>query len=202
MKKTGNQIHSKVVVLPLDNIDTDQIIPARFLKTVSKDGFGQWLFADWRFDQNNIPNPDFILNQSEAIGTEILMAGENFGCGSSREHAPWALKDFGFNAIIARSFADIFRNNAIKNGILPLALPADDHSLILDTLQEIPGGKITIHIGRQEIILPTGIHIPFQMDPYSKKAILEGVNEFDYLLSHQDQITAFEMRISSSITGG
>jgi len=187
-----NKIASTAVIMNKNNIDTDQIIPARFLKTIDKQGLGSNLFADWRYDEHGKPHEDFVLNQPEAKASRILLTGENFGCGSSREHAPWALKAFGFNAIIAISFADIFKINAVKNGLLPIQVPRTMHETIVETLEEIEKGEIKINLAKQTILLPTGLQFDFDIDNFSKKILMDGTDELDYLLTFRDEIIAFE----------
>jgi 3-isopropylmalate/(R)-2-methylmalate dehydratase small subunit len=183
---------SHLVALPAENIDTDQIIPARFLKTTSKIGLGQNLFADWRYQPDGTPQPDFALNQPEAEGADILLAGDNFGCGSSREHAPWALTDFGFRAIVSTSFADIFRNNALKNGLLPVIVDAETHRQLFSLVEEEPDTKITIDLASQTLQLPDGRRVPFPIDEFSKTCLLEGIDQLGYLIKHDAGITAYE----------
>src|SRR5512136_1210258 len=159
---------SRVVPLPVNNIDTDQIIPARFLKVTDKSGLGASLFADWRYNADGTPKPDFCLNQPQHQGAQILLAGDNFGCGSSREHAPWALAGYGFRAVISTSFADIFRNNALKNGLLPVVVDMATHQMLFDLLAEIPQAEVTIDLAAQQVNLPTGHSVAFPMDGFSK----------------------------------
>lgn len=185
---------SRVTVLPVDDIDTDQIIPARFLKTTDKAGLGASLFADWRYQPDGSPDPDFPLNWPENQQAQILLVGRNFGCGSSREHAPWALVGSGFRAVIAISFADIFRNNALKNGLLPVVVDGEAHARLIAMLQENPGTLLTVDLARQELILPNGPAIPFPIDAFSKTCLLSGVDELGYLLGMQDKIAAYEQR--------
>jgi 3-isopropylmalate/(R)-2-methylmalate dehydratase small subunit len=185
---------SRVVPLPVNDIDTDQIIPARFLKATDKSGMGAHLFADWRYLPGGSPRPDFVLNQSQHQGAQILLAGDNFGCGSSREHAPWALTGFGFRAILSTSFADIFCNNALKNGLLPIPVTPDTHRLLLDLLAEVPNAELTIDLEAQTVRLPTGQVITFQIDPFSKTCLLKGADELGYLLGFEKQIAAYEAR--------
>jgi len=192
-------IVSSVVLLLVDNIDTDQIIPARYLKIVDKLGLGKQLFADWRYDQDGAPNPGFILNKPASAEAKILLAGENFGCGSSREHAPWALHAFGFEVIIACSFADIFKNNAVKNGLLPVELPAGDHRLLVEALQENPQLQIRVELIQERIILPTGKDIRFTIDPFTRRCFLEGIHEMEYLLDTLPAIETFEKEPLRSI---
>jgi 3-isopropylmalate/(R)-2-methylmalate dehydratase small subunit len=194
-------ITSRTVVLPVENVDTDQIIPARFLKATSKVGLGTKLFADWRFDAAGQPKLDFVLNRPEAQGEgegaprpTVLVAGDNFGCGSSREHAPWALHDFGFRAVVSTSIADIFRNNALKNGIVPVVVPPSVHAKLLAD----PGGKVTISVADQSLTLRDGTRVTFPIDPFARYCLLNGVDELEFLLSQADAISAFEARRASS----
>ena len=183
---------ARVVTIPADHIDTDQIIPARFLKTISKNGLGANLFADWRYDSEGHPNPAFPLNRPEHNGARILLAGDNFGCGSSREHAPWALTDYGFRAIISTSFADIFRNNALKNGLLPLVVDDETHEQLLSLTTEDPDMELTIDLDTQSLILPDGRRIRFPIDRFNKVCMLEGLDQLGYLLKHGPAIEAYE----------
>src|SRR5512143_1073816 len=185
---------SRVVTLPVNDIDTDQIIPARFLKATDKEGMGAALFADWRYLPDGSPRPDFVLNQPESEGAQILLAGDNFGCGSSREHAPWALTGFGFRAVLATSFADIFRNNALKNGLLPVSLTAETQRLLLDQLAEVPAAELTVDLAAQTLRLPAGQVVTFSIDPFSKTCLLKGTDELGYLLGFEKQIAAYEAR--------
>jgi 3-isopropylmalate/(R)-2-methylmalate dehydratase small subunit len=183
---------SRVVVLPVDNIDTDQIIPARFLKTISKAGLGDQLFYDWRYDSDGKPIPAFALNRPEARGVGILLAGDNFGCGSSREHAPWALTQFGFRAVLSTSFADIFRGNALKNGLLPIILPPADHARLLALLAAHPAAEVSIDLAEQQALLPDDTAVTFPIDGFSKTCLLEGVDELGFLLRFESAIAGFE----------
>ncbi len=176
------------VVLSADDVDTDQIIPARFLKGTSKTGLAVHLFADWRADAS------FPLLQPEAKGAQVLVTGNNFGCGSSREHAPWALVDFGFRAIIARSFADIFRQNATKNGLLPIALPDAACARIEQAIRGEPRVAITVDLPAERVSLPDGTAYTFAIDPFAKHCLQAGVDELGYILSFADRITAHEQR--------
>ena len=185
-------LSSTCVVLPASNVDTDQIIPARFLKTVERRGLGAHLFADWRSDEHGRPRPDFPLNSATAIGASILVAGDNFGCGSSREHAPWALLDFGFRAVISTSFADIFRNNALKTGLLPVALSAPAYGTLLALLAPSPGAKVTIDLASQTVTLPDGTSQQFPIDPFAKHCLLNGVDELGFLIDQASAIAAYE----------
>ncbi len=188
-------IESKTVALPIDNIDTDQIIPARFLKTVSMEGLGENLFLDWRYLPDGSPNPDFALNKPSAKGAEILVAGDNFGCGSSREHAPWALKQYGFKAIISTSFADIFKGNALKNGLLPIIMPPDIHAELL----KWPGIVLKIDLATQTVTLAGGRTVEFPIDPFAKQCLIEGVDELGYMLNQQPAIAAYEAKRPNSV---
>lgn len=185
-------LKSRLVPLANENVDTDQIIPARFLKTTTKEGLGKVLFNDWRYDDAGNPEPDFVLNQPDCRGAEILLAGNNFGCGSSREHAPWALADFGFRAIISSSFADIFRNNCLKNGILTITVERN----ALEKLFRLRGAsaaiEVTIDLNAKVVVLPSGEQVPFPIDEFSRKCLLEGIDELGYLLKHTDAIDRYE----------
>jgi 3-isopropylmalate/(R)-2-methylmalate dehydratase small subunit len=183
---------SRITAIPVENIDTDQIIPARFLKTTSKAGLGDNLFADWRYDSEGVPRPDFSLNRPEAQGAQILLAGDNFGCGSSREHAPWALADFGFRAIVSTSFADIFRNNALKNGLLPVVVDAETQRQLFSLVEEEPNMEITVDLASQTLTLPDVRRVTFPIDEFSKTCLLEGVDQLGYLLKHDARIAAYE----------
>jgi 3-isopropylmalate/(R)-2-methylmalate dehydratase small subunit len=182
------QIRSRTVVLPATNIDTDQIIPARFLTATSKAGFGKHLFADWRYDTDGRPKPDFALNKPEAQGAAILVAGRNIGCGSSREHAPWALQDFGFAAVISTEFADIFRTNSLKNGLLPLVVDEKTHAWLVAN----PNVEVTIDVASTTLTLPDGTKASFPLEGFAKYCLLNGVDELGFLLSKNDAITAYE----------
>ncbi len=187
-------VTSSVIPMPVNNIDTDQIIPARFLKATDKAGLGQSLFCDWRYLPDGSPNPDFILNQPEHQGAQILLAGDNFGCGSSREHAPWALTGWGIRAVISTSFADIFRNNSLKNGLLPISVTPELHAQLFEIVQEIPHGQWTINLEEQAVHLPTGDTFKFEVDPFSRTCLLQGMDELGYLLSFAEKIAAYEVR--------
>ncbi len=189
------KFEAKTVVLPIDNIDTDQIIPARFLKTVNKASLGRDLFCDWRYDAAGNPKPDFILNRPEAQGAEVLVAGDNFGCGSSREHAPWALTQYGFKAVISTSFADIFKNNSLKNGLLPIVVPADVHAKLLAS----PGAKVKVDLAAQSLTLADGQSVEFPIDQFAKRCLLEGVDELGYIMQQEPAIRAFEVQRVGSI---
>jgi 3-isopropylmalate/(R)-2-methylmalate dehydratase small subunit len=173
-------------------VDTDQIIPARFLKTTDKAGLGDNLFCDWRYDANGQPKPDFVLNRPEMKGRGVLLAGDNFGCGSSREHAPWALTGYGFKAVVSTSFADIFKNNSLKNGLLPIVVDADTHRRLFDLLAAQPEARVTVDLRAQTLALPDGSSVHFPIDPFSRTCLLQGVDELGYLLGKEKEIAAFE----------
>jgi 3-isopropylmalate/(R)-2-methylmalate dehydratase small subunit len=187
-------ITSRAVLLPHDDIDTDQIIPARFLKVTSREGLGVDLFHDWRYEAGGAPRADFPLNAPAAAGAQVLIAGHNFGCGSSREHAPWALCDFGFRAVVAGSFADIFRSNALKNGLLPVALGREEHARLCAARQADPALEVTVDLERQVIEWPGQPPLAFPVDPFARRCLLEGIDELGYLLSLQREIEAHEAR--------
>lgn len=186
------ELTARVVALPNENVDTDQIIPARNLRAVDKLGMDKHLFEDWRYNADGTPRPDFVLNQPRAQGAQILLAGDNFGCGSSREHAAWALTAFGFRAIISTSFADIFRSNSLKNGLLPIVVDKETHRDLFDLVEEIPNVELTVDLAAQTLNLPGGRTAKFPIDPFARVCLLEGVDELGYILKHADQITAFE----------
>src|SRR5512141_1124249 len=184
---------SRVVPLPVNDIDTDQIIPARYLKAVDKNGMGDNLFADWRYNSDGSPKADFVLNKPESTGCQILLAGDNFGCGSSREHAPWALTSYGFRAVISTSFADIFRNNALKNGLIPIIVDEETHRMLFEYVEEVPNAELTVDLASQTLSFENGsVHFP--IDPFSKACLLNGVDELGYILNFEKQIAAFEQR--------
>ncbi len=187
-----NQLTSKVAPMPNENIDTDQIIPARFLKVTDKVGLGDNLFADWRYDGNGTPKPDFILNNPEMKRRAILLAGDNFGCGSSREHAPWALTGYGFRAVISTSFADIFRNNSLKNGLLPIIVDKETHAQLFSLAEEDPNMSLSVDLASQTLLLPDGRQVNFPIDGFSKACLLNGVDEIGYVLNMDEKIKAFE----------
>jgi 3-isopropylmalate/(R)-2-methylmalate dehydratase small subunit len=188
---------SKLIIFPVDNIDTDQIIPARFLKTISKAGLGDQLFFDYRYDAEGHPKPDFILNQPGAKGYQVLLAGDNFGCGSSREHAPWALTQFGFRAIISTSFADIFKSNSLKNGLLPVEVSREVHAKLLQTAAS---GTVKIDLATQTLTYAGGQTTHFPVDAFSKACLLEGVDELGYILKKTDAIAAYEAKRESKLS--
>jgi 3-isopropylmalate/(R)-2-methylmalate dehydratase small subunit len=184
-------IESRTVVIPRENIDTDQIIPGRFLKVTDKKGLGAALFSDWRYDADGKPRADFVLNTPAGQGCTVLIAGDNFGCGSSREHAPWALADYGIKAVISTRVADIFRSNALKNGILPIAIEPVAHAKLLAA----PGFQIRIDLEAQSVTLPDGGTAKFAIESFSRYCLLNGVDELGYLLKQDAAIAAFESRV-------
>ncbi|MGB5696331.1 MAG: 3-isopropylmalate dehydratase small subunit [Polyangiales bacterium] len=185
---------SHAVPLPAENVDTDQIIPARFLKVTDKDGLGDSLFCDWRYLKDGSPNPDFVLNEPASRGARILIAGDNFGSGSSREHAPWALVGWGFRAIVSTGFADIFKSNALKNGLLPVEVSPEVHQALMKTVQRDRSTTITIDLPTQSISGPDGLEASFPIDEFSKHCLLRGIDQLGYLLSFDDQISSYEQK--------
>ncbi|MEY2721555.1 MAG: hypothetical protein RL597_1000 [Pseudomonadota bacterium] len=183
-------LRSRTVVMPSTNIDTDQIVPARFLTTTSKEGLGAALFADWRYDAQGKPKPDFILNKPEAAGCRILVAGRNIGCGSSREHAPWALVDYGIQAVISTEIADIFKNNSLKNGLLPIVVDESTHAWLIAH----PGIEIEVDLTTATLNIPDHAPISFPIDPFARYCLLNGVDELGFLLSKNSAIEAYEGR--------
>ena len=181
-------IQARTVVIPSSNIDTDQIIPARFLTSTSKAGFGKHLFADWRYDAAGNPNPEFALNKPDAAGAHVLVAGRNIGCGSSREHAAWALLDFGIQAVISTEFADIFRTNSLKNGLLPLLVDETTHAWLLAN----PGAEVSIDVESTTLTLPNGTVVKFPLEGFARYCLLNGVDELGYLLSQSAAISSYE----------
>jgi 3-isopropylmalate/(R)-2-methylmalate dehydratase small subunit len=181
-------IESRTVVLPSTNIDTDQIIPARFLTTTTKEGLGKQAFADWRYDASGNSRPDFVLNKPEAAGCEILIAGRNFGCGSSREHAPWALLDYGLRAVVSTEIADIFRNNSLKNGLLPVVVDEATHAWLMAN----PGVKIRIDLEAKSLTLPNGVTATFPIEAFARYCLLHGIDELGYLMKQSEAIARYE----------
>jgi len=185
---------SRMMPMAVDNIDTDQIIPARFLKTISKEGLDKQLFNDWRYDAEGKPKADFILNAPEWQGVAILLAGDNFGCGSSREHAPWALTQWGFRAILSTSFADIFKSNALKNGLVPVVVSREVHAKLFALVEKDQQAQVTIDLATQTLALPDGTKVEFPVDAFSKHCLLEGVDELGYILNQVAAIEAYEAK--------
>ncbi|HWB84618.1 MAG TPA: 3-isopropylmalate dehydratase small subunit [Bryobacteraceae bacterium] len=197
--KPFTDFESRIVPLPINNIDTDQIIPARFLKTTSKQGLDKQLFNDWRYDEKGNPKPDFILNQPQSAGAQVLLAGDNFGCGSSREHAPWALTQFGFRAVISTSFADIFKQNSLKNSLLPIVVPHDAHTELFAAVAKDPKATVKIDLANQTLTTPAGRKVEFPIDGFSKHCLLEGIDELGYIQQHEPDIAAYEAKRVGSI---
>ena len=189
------ELVSHAVAIPVENIDTDQIIPARFLRVTHKDGLATAAFADWR------EQPDFVLNQAASQGAKILVAGDNFGCGSSREHAPWALWAWGFRAVISSRFADIFKNNALKNGLLPVQVEAASLAKIMQIVKADPAALFEVDLKHQVVVMPNGMAVRFPIDAFSKKCLLEGIDELGYILSHDAAIGAHEAGIEQGSGG-
>ncbi|HTS15779.1 MAG TPA: 3-isopropylmalate dehydratase small subunit [Candidatus Sulfotelmatobacter sp.] len=183
---------SRVIPFPAENVDTDQIIPARFLKTTEKSGLAGALFNDWRYAADGAPRPDFVLNQPAMAGRRILLAGDNFGCGSSREHAPWALTAWGIRAILSTSFADIFRQNALKNGLLPIVVEVERHRQLFQLLAAQPDVELRVDLDEQVLHLPGDEDLPFDVDPFARRMLLAGTDEVGYLLGHGAAIDAYE----------
>ena len=182
------QLRSRTAVLPATDVDTDQIIPARFLTTTTREGLGAHAFHDWRFDGDGNENPDFVLNRDEAKGCSILVAGRNFGCGSSREHAPWALLDFGIRAVISTEIADIFRSNSLKNGLLPIVIEEDAHDWLLSN----PGADVEIDVTTSTVSLPDGTAVSYPIDDFARYCLLEGIDQLGFLQQHEADIKRFE----------
>jgi 3-isopropylmalate/(R)-2-methylmalate dehydratase small subunit len=185
-------LRSKVAPLPIDNVDTDRIIPARYLKVTDKDGLGEGLFVDWRRRADGTPDPDFPLHRPEHRGAAILLVGDNFGCGSSREHAPWALLGAGFQAVISTRFADIFRNNSLKNGLLVVEAPPAVLRTLLAAVEQDPSLEVTIDLPSQTVVLPDGSEVPFAIDAFSKHCLLNGVDQLGFLLERMAAVERFE----------
>ncbi len=183
-------LRSRTVVLPVSDIDTDQIIPARFLTTTTRSGLGANLFADWRYGSDGAPKTDFVLNRPEAKGCTILVAGNNFGCGSSREHAPWALTDYGFRAVVSTQIADIFRSNSLKNGLLPVIVDQATHGWLMGH----PGADLTIDLESTSLTLPSGQAVRFPLEPFARYCLMNGVDELGFLLGQEKEILGYEQR--------
>ena len=192
------RVTSHLIPLLERDVDTDQIIPARFLKVTDKLGMGQHLFQDWRYLADGSPNPGFVLNQAQAQGAQILLAGANFGCGSSREHAAWALLGWGVKAVISTSFADIFRNNAVKNGLLTVEVDQETMSALRDLVSDTPQAEVTIDLESQRVSFGSGRTVPFAIDAFARRCLMEGVDQLGYLLSKEGEIRAYEVRLDAS----
>jgi 3-isopropylmalate/(R)-2-methylmalate dehydratase small subunit len=178
--------------LPTANVDTDQIIPAKYLKVTDKSGLAKGLFEAWRYLPDGSPNPDFVLNRPEHAGSQILIAGDNFGCGSSREHAPWALTSYGIKAVVSTSFADIFRSNSLKNGLLPIVVDEDTYHELVSICEEDPEAELTVDLAAQRLVLPGGRAVGFPIDGFSKHCLLNGVDELGFILNEEDAVAAYE----------
>jgi 3-isopropylmalate/(R)-2-methylmalate dehydratase small subunit len=187
------ELTARVVALPANDVDTDQIIPAKFLKVTDKNGLAEALFFHWRYNDDGSHKPDFVLNHPRSKGAQILLAGDNFGCGSSREHAPWALTAHGFRAVISTSFADIFRNNSLKNGLIPIVVDEATHKMLFELLEEIPHAEFTVDLASQTLTFPTG-SVHFQIDAFNKTCLLNDVDELGYIMGFEKEIAAFEAR--------
>ncbi|MGL6280750.1 MAG: 3-isopropylmalate dehydratase small subunit [Gaiella sp.] len=186
------QLTARVAVLDRSDVDTDQIIPKQFLKSIGRTGFEDALFFDWRYDADGNPLPGFELNRPEYAGAKVLVAGRNFGCGSSREHAAWALSDYGFDVVIAPSFGDIFRTNAAKNGMVIVELPDDEVKRLMESVDLDRGSEVTVDLERQLVVAPDGREVPFEIDPSTRERLLHGLDDIALTLQHEDAITAFE----------
>ncbi len=193
------KFRGKVLPLPISDVDTDQIIPARFLKTIDKQGLGKSLFNDWRYLPSGEPNPEFVLNKPERAAATILVAGDNFGCGSSREHAPWALMGQGFRAVVSTSFADIFRNNCLKNGLLPIAVDGATLESLLALADADPDLELTVDLESQTLTLPSGDSVEFPIDAFSKKCLLAGVDQLGYIQQQMPAIEAYEDKVGDRV---
>ena len=186
---------SRMIPMPANDIDTDQIIPAQFLKVTDKNGLADALFFHWRYNDDKSPKEDFIINKRESKGAQILLAGDNFGCGSSREHAPWALTAYGFRAVISTSFADIFRNNSLKNGLIPIIVDDAAHKMLFDLAEEAPRAELTVDLATQTVSFPGG-SFTFPIDAFSKTCLLNGVDELGYIMGFEKEIAAFEANLT------
>lgn len=186
---------SRVMPLPVNDIDTDQIIPAQFLKVTDKNGLADALFFNWRYNDDRTPKADFVLNKPESVGCQILLAGDNFGCGSSREHAPWALTSYGFRAVISTSFADIFRNNSLKNGLIPIIVDEVTHKMLFDLVEEVPNAEFTVDLASQTLSFPNG-SVKFPIDSFNKTCLLNGTDELGYIMSFEKEIADYEATLN------
>jgi 3-isopropylmalate/(R)-2-methylmalate dehydratase small subunit len=191
---------SRIVALPLENVDTDQIIPARYLKVTDKSGLGEGLFHAWRYNADGSPKPDFVLNRDDIKGAQILVAGNNFGCGSSREHAVWALQGYGLKAVISTAFANIFYNNALKNGLLPIAVDEETYYQLVSLFEEDPSTEVIVDLASQTVTLPGGQRVPVPVDSFAKYCLINGVDQMGFLLDGEEQISAYEGTHVQSVT--
>ncbi|KPV51072.1 isopropylmalate isomerase [Kouleothrix aurantiaca] len=189
---------AKAVAVPINDIDTDQIIPARYLKVTDKSGLGEGLFYSWRYNADGTPKDDFVLNRPEVQGAQVLVAGDNFGCGSSREHAPWALQGYGFKAVVSTHFADIFRNNSLKNGLLPIQVDQETYYQLVSMCEEDPETTLTVDLANQKLILPGGQSVGFPIESFAKHCLLNGIDQMGFLLGEDDAIAAYEAEHQSS----
>jgi len=185
------KLTSRAIPLPVNDIDTDQIIPAQFLKVTDKNGLADALFFNWRYNDDKSPREDFIINKPESKGAQVLLAGDNFGCGSSREHAPWALTSYGFRVVISTSFADIFRNNALKNGLIPVIVDEETHKMLFEYLEEVPNAEFTVDLESQTLSFENG-SVKFPIDPFNKTCLLNGTDELGYIMGFEKEIAEFE----------
>jgi 3-isopropylmalate/(R)-2-methylmalate dehydratase small subunit len=181
-----------VVAIPINDTDTDQIIPARYLKVTDKAGLGVACFSNWRYNADGTPKPDFVMNKPEYQGAQVLIGGHNFGCGSSREHAPWALMGAGFKAVVSTYFADIFKNNSLKNGLLPIVVDEETHRQLISLAEEDPNTKVSVDLASQTLTLPDGRKVQFPIDGFSKECLLQGVDQLGYLMNLEETIAAYE----------
>lgn len=189
------RLTSRIMPLPVNDVDTDQIIPAQFLKVTDKNGLAEALFFHWRYNDDRSPKAEFVLNKPEFKGAQILLAGDNFGCGSSREHAPWALTSYGFRAVISTSFADIFRNNSLKNGLIPIVVDEATHKMLFDYVEEVPNAEFTVDLESQRLSFPGG-SVEFPIDAFNKACLLNGTDELGYIMSFEEEIAAFEAQLT------
>ena len=191
---------SRAIPLPAENVDTDQIIPARFLKTTEKSGLASALFNDWRYDaEGHLKDPPFVLDQPEMQGRQVLIAGDNFGCGSSREHAPWALTSWGIRVVISTGFADIFRNNSLKNGLLPIVVDPATHARLFEMVQRDPDGAFTVDLSELGVLLPDGSTLDFEVDPFARQMLLAGTDEVGWVQQRTPAIDAWEARHAAPV---
>jgi len=192
--------NSKVLALPLENVDTDQIIPARYLKVTDKSGLGDGLFYAWRYNADGSPKPDFVLNRPDVQGAQVLIAGNNFGCGSSREHAVWALEGYGFKAVISTYFASIFNNNALNKGLLPIVVDQETYYQLVSLFDEDPTTSVTVDLANQKLILPGGQQVSFPIDPFAKHCLLNGLDQLGFLQAEEPAIAAYESAHSAGVS--
>jgi 3-isopropylmalate/(R)-2-methylmalate dehydratase small subunit len=190
----------KIVALPISDIDTDQIIPAKWLKVTDKSGLADGLFHAWRYNADGSPKPDFVLNRPDVRGAQILVAGNNFGCGSSREHAPWALQGYGFKAVISTYFADIFKGNALKNGLLPIQVDEETYYHLVSLFEEDPASEVTIDLAGQTLTLPGGQSVTFPIDAFAKHCLINGVDQLGFLMQQEDEVAAYEQAHPQRVT--